>query len=90
MISTLTRAIVSLGFKTVQSPVIAASTETLYRATSSRFKDKLLWEHAVAAALAAGFVARECRYASVEAAFTAGLLHDIGKVVLDQNLPEPF
>ncbi len=90
MISTLTRAIVLLGFKTVQSLVIAASTETLYRATSSRFKDKLLWEHAVAAALAAGFVARECRYASVEEAFTAGLLHDIGKVVLDQNLPEPY
>jgi putative nucleotidyltransferase with HDIG domain len=89
MISTLTRAIVLLGFKTVQSLVIAASTETLYRATSARFKDKLLWEHAVATALAAGFVARECRYASVEEAFTAGLLHDIGKVVLDQNLPEP-
>jgi HD-like signal output (HDOD) protein len=43
MISTLTRAIVLLGFKTVQSLVIAASTETLYRATSARFKDKLLW-----------------------------------------------
>jgi putative nucleotidyltransferase with HDIG domain len=90
MISTLTRAIVLLGFKTVQSLVIAASTETLYRTTSARFKDKLLWEHAVAAALAAGFVARECRYASFEEAFTAGLLHDIGKVVLDQNLPEPY
>jgi HD-like signal output (HDOD) protein len=45
---------------------------------------------ALAAALAAGFVALGCRYASVEEAFTAELLRDAGKVVLDQNLPEPY
>jgi len=90
MVSTLSRAIVLLGFKTVHSLVIAASTETFYRSTSMRFKDKLLWEHAVAAALAAGYLARECRYRGVEEAFLGGLLHDVGKIILDANLGERY
>jgi putative nucleotidyltransferase with HDIG domain len=90
MVSTLSRAIVLLGFKTVHSLVIAASTESIYSAGSTRFKDKLLWEHAVAAALAAGYLARECRYRGVEEAFLGGLLHDIGKVVMDTNLGERY
>jgi putative nucleotidyltransferase with HDIG domain len=90
MVSTLSRAIVLLGFKTVHSLVIAASTETFYRSTSMHFKDKLLWEHAMAAALVAGYIARECRYREVEVAFLGGLLHDIGKVVLDANLEERY
>jgi putative nucleotidyltransferase with HDIG domain len=90
MVSTLSRAIILLGFKTVHSLVIAASTETFYRSTSTRFKDKLLWEHAVAAALAAGYLARDCRYRSVEEAFLGGLLHDVGKIALDLNLAERY
>jgi putative nucleotidyltransferase with HDIG domain len=90
MVSTLSRAIVLLGFKTVHSLVIAASTESIYSSSSTRFKEMLLWEHAVAAALAAGYLARECRYRGVEEAFLGGLLHDIGKVVLDTNLGERY
>jgi HD-like signal output (HDOD) protein len=89
-ISTLSRAVVMLGFKTVHSLVIAASTEALFRSASVNFKEKLLWEHAVGTALAAGFLARLCRYGGVEEAFLAGLLHDIGKVVLDTNLGERY
>jgi putative nucleotidyltransferase with HDIG domain len=89
-ISTVSRAVVMVGFKAVQSLVVAASTEALFRSSSVNFKDKLLWEHAVAAALAAGILARECRYAGVEEAFLSGLLHDIGKVVLDINLGDRY
>jgi putative nucleotidyltransferase with HDIG domain len=89
-ISNISRAVVTLGFKTVHFLVVAASTEALFRSNSVNFKDKLLWEHAVAAALAAGFLARECRYAGIEEAFLGGLLHDIGKVVLDANLGERY
>jgi|SRR6266511_2535566 len=79
-----------MGYKTVQSLVITASTETLHRSTNVGFKDKRLWEHALGVALAARFLAQECRYASVEEAFLGGLLHDIGKVALDSNLGERY
>jgi putative nucleotidyltransferase with HDIG domain len=85
-VSTLGRAISVLGLNTLRSVVIAASTKSLYRTKSPRFQERILWDHSVAAALAARLIAREVRYAGVEEAFTAGLLHDIGKVVLDQNL----
>ena len=75
-----------MGYKTVQSLVITASTETLHRSTNVGFKDKLLWEHALGVALAARILAQECRYASVEEAFLGGLLHDIGKVALNRYL----
>jgi putative nucleotidyltransferase with HDIG domain len=79
-----------MGHKTVQSLVITASTETLYRSTNGGFKDKLLWEHALGVALTAKFLPQECHYASVEEAFLGGLLHDIGKVALDRNLGERY
>lgn len=47
-----------------------------------------LWRHSLATAIAAETVAAEINGLNVEAsvAFTAGLLHDIGKLVLSQSL----
>jgi putative nucleotidyltransferase with HDIG domain len=41
-----------------------------------------LWQHSIAVALASEQLAHKIRLADVGDAFTAGLLHDIGKVVL--------
>jgi putative nucleotidyltransferase with HDIG domain len=83
-VSTLSRAIVILGLQRLRSLVVAASVEGLCR--SKALKDKLIWEHALAVALAASFLARECRYRDAEEAFVCGLLHDLGKAVLDRNM----
>ncbi|MEE8583973.1 MAG: HDOD domain-containing protein [Acidobacteriota bacterium] len=87
-ITTLSRAAVILGMKTLQSLVIAASAEALYRTRS--FKDKLLWDHSLAVALVSRWLARKKGYRGTEEAFVAGLLHDIGKAVLDLNLPDHY
>lgn len=87
-ITTLSRAIVILGMRTLQSLVVAASSESLYRSKS--FKDQLLWDHAVAAALVSRSLAKRFRSAPVEEAFVAGLLHDIGKAVLDANMSDAY
>jgi len=41
-----------------------------------------LWEHSIAVAICAEILADELRLRGVEEGFTAGLLHDIGKIVL--------
>jgi putative nucleotidyltransferase with HDIG domain len=41
-----------------------------------------LWKHSIIAATAAETVASQCGYDNVGTAFTAGLLHDIGKIVI--------
>ena len=88
-VSTLSRAIVILGFNTLRSVVMASSTEEIYK-RSTNFTEKILWEHSLAVALAARTIAQECRYGAAEEAFVGGLLHDIGKVVLDSNAPEEY
>ncbi len=89
-ISTLSRAIVVLGFNTLRSIVFSIVTEALHARRQSCFKDQILWDHSLAVALAARTIATECRFAGHEEAYVGGLLHDIGKVVLDANLPDRY
>jgi putative nucleotidyltransferase with HDIG domain len=49
-----------------------------------------LWNHCVAVGAAARLVSRVCGRASGEEAFIAGLLHDIGLILLDQTLRRHF
>lgn len=85
-VSTLSRAIVILGFNTLRSVVLTSISEAMHTGDRSNFKDRILWEHAIAVAIAARTIARECGYAFHEEAYTGGLLHDIGKAVMDTNL----
>ena len=89
-VKTLREAILILGFMTLHSLVIATSTQGLYqKSTNSRISGKL-WEHAFACALASRLIAQEVKYPYVEEAFIAGLLHDIGKLVLSQKAADEY
>ncbi len=87
-ISTLSHAITRLGWKPLQSIVIAASSRSIF--SNKSFKDMLLWEHALGVANVSRALAGKCRYRDVESAFVAGLLHDIGKPILDSNLGDLY
>ncbi|MBI2566269.1 MAG: HDOD domain-containing protein [Candidatus Schekmanbacteria bacterium] len=90
-VTTLSRAITLLGFNTLRSLVIAASTQALFRSKpTSSFQDRILWEHSLAVALAGRLVARRSRYRGIEEAFVSGLVHDIGKAVMDRNIAEQY
>ena len=86
-VSTLTDAIVIMGFNTIRSLVIATSTRSLYQKAGRGAgpKERLLWKHSVACALSARITAERVKYLAIEEAFIGGLLHDIGKVVLLQK-----
>lgn len=88
-IETLRHAITLLGFKTVECLVMAASLRDVFRHFG--LSEKLLWEHATVAGVAAGKIAN---YGPVgvdrELAFTAGLLHDLGKIALSNVFRERY
>lgn len=84
-VTTLSHAVVILGAKRLRSLVLAACTESLCRGARSSFKDRILWQHSVAAGIVARLTAECCAHPSTEEAFVSGLLHDIGKAVLDAN-----
>jgi putative nucleotidyltransferase with HDIG domain len=89
-ISTLSRAIVVLGLNTLRSVIMTGVSEALHSRKQSSLKDRILWEHSVAAAIAAKTIAIECGYGAPEEAYVGGLLHDIGKVVMDANMTSDY
>lgn len=91
-VKTLTEAIVMLGFNSIRSLVVTSAARNLYNTRKSRtgLKERLLWEHSIGAAFAARLLAVERAPSMAEEAFLAGLMHDIGKLVLNLRVPEQF
>jgi len=91
-IKTLTEAIVMLGFNSIRSLVVTSAARNLYNTRKSRsgLKERLLWEHSIGAGFACRLMAQKHAPALTEEAFLAGLMHDIGKLVLNIRIPEKF
>ena len=85
-IVSINHAVVLLGFDTVKSIVLAATVlATLGDGEGvSSFDREQFWLHVVTTAAAARILGRKLRVVDAETAFVAGLLHDLGKVVLDR------
>jgi putative nucleotidyltransferase with HDIG domain len=84
--SSVSEAVMRLGFKQVRSLVLStvAIGPLSARLNGYRLGDKELWYHSIATASAAHWLASALRYPDPEEAYVAGLLHDIGKLLLDQ------
>ncbi len=91
-VSTLSEAVVILGFRTIKNLAIAASTfELLNREIAGYWLQRgELWRHSLACAIGAQLIARRIRLPVTEEAFVAGLLHDIGKVAINLFVREQF
>jgi len=91
-IKTLTDAIVMLGFNSIRSLVVTSAARNLYNTKTNRtgLKERLLWEHSIGTAFACRFLAERHHPALMEEAFLAGLMHDIGKLVLNLREPDRF
>lgn len=85
-IRTIKDAVMVLGFRGVRSLVLATSTAKFLQRdyTCYGHDQKGLWSHAACVAAGAKFLARTCRLGAetAEQLFVAGLLHDIGKMLL--------
>jgi HD-like signal output (HDOD) protein len=84
-ITTVKKAIIRLGVDEIANMVIMATHQKHFRAAdpAGRATMKRLWEHAIGTAIGAQWLAREQGLSAiVHEAFTAGLLHDVGKLLL--------
>jgi HD-like signal output (HDOD) protein len=92
-IKTLTEAIVMLGFNSIRSLVVTSAARNLYKTgnnSRSGLKERLLWEHSIGCAFACKLLVASRVPALAEEAFLAGLMHDIGKLVLNLRVPDVF
>jgi putative nucleotidyltransferase with HDIG domain len=88
-ITSVTQAIVMLGFMEVRNLALTATAFKTLNASNSDFNRQQLWHHALATAI----VGERCTKLlgmRTSGSFEAGLLHDIGKVVLDLIYPDEF
>ncbi len=88
-IKSVQHAVVILGFNKVKTVIITASVFGAFRGRKSGALDlRRFWQHSLAAAIAAKVVAELVGIPhAAEDAFVGGLLHDIGKIVMDQYQP---
>ncbi len=82
-----------LGAERIRALILLAGVFSQYDGTKCPgFLPEPIWNHSVQVAMYARAIAfaetKDARMA--EAAFTAGLLHDIGKLILAANLPEMY
>ena len=79
-ISTLVRAVSTMGFNAVRNLVISASSRDLLAQFGEH--ERALWEHSIGTGVAALHIARRLPCVTLDEAFTAGLLHDVGRAIM--------
>lgn len=87
-ISSLSQAIILLGFNTVRNVILSVTVLQAFSGAkaSQFFNTGLFWKHSVGTAFVAKKLAEHIRYNKPEDAFVGGLLHDVGRVFILQFL----
>ncbi len=88
----LREAITTLGDDQLLEVIITACASRYFTGNASGYdlREGELWEHAVSVGLLAEIVARRLGWKNTLTAYTAGLLHDIGKTVLNYHVKTYF
>ena len=87
-IRTLSTAIMILGYKMIRNSVIATATKSINKRIG--LMEAMMWEHSIGVSIASYLLAKEIRFPDPEEAFLAGLLHDIGKQILNNYDSEKY
>jgi putative nucleotidyltransferase with HDIG domain len=91
-INSIQEALVYIGTDTLVNFILAGCLSSFYQQAQEGYglERGELWRHSVGCAIASRCIAAETSEAHSAQAFTAGLLHDIGKIVLDVYVREEF
>jgi len=81
----INQALVLIGYDNLKSMVMSASMLQIFNKDSKvgSFSRKALWKHSVGVGIGARFLAKRVGIGDPEQAFVAGLIHDVGKVIID-------
>lgn len=93
-VTSLTRAIIILGLNTVKNLALSTAVlDSLGKTTSAQgFTMDDFWTHSIGVGVAAKTFAKEKKVPSedLEEFFVGGLLHDLGKIPLNNRFPEDY
>lgn len=89
-ITTVSKAVVMLGMRQVTALALSTSIYNLASSWETKIDRVKFWRHSLEVAIAARMIAERIQYPHIEEAFVAGLLHDIGLLIIEKSFPEEF
>ena len=82
-LSTVAEAVSLLGIQQIQDMIVASSVLEQFKGVPDKFVNKdSFWRHSLAVGITARLLAMERRLPKPDKFFVAGLLHDVGRLVL--------
>ncbi len=88
-IGTIAHAVSIVGTQQLRDLALATTVISAFKGMPEEYVSMdTFWKHSVSCAVAAWVVAIHCREANAERYYLAGILHDIGRLVIFENHPE--
>jgi putative nucleotidyltransferase with HDIG domain len=89
-VSSIHHAIVLIGFDAIKEIILTTSLFHTFRNSHQVKSLQPLWRHSLECALVAKRLAWVYRYEAMDEAYLVGLIHDIGKLIIQQYFPDQF
>lgn len=89
-VSTIEHALVILGFQEVRNVVLGFSLQNHFPDDNATIDRTRFWKHAIVCSQIAKYLGKHFRIPDDGTFFLSGLIHDIGKLVIDQYFPDEF
>jgi len=85
-VTRISEAIVMLGFSGTHSMILGVVSRPLFKGIAA----EKLWIHSLRCATASSIIARDTGICHPDDSFSAGLLHDLGKIILARHCEKDF
>ena len=89
-IGSVSQAVVTLGIRQVTALALSTSVYAMTDNWQSVMNRTRFWRHALEVAIASRTIAEKAGYKRIEEIFVAGLLHDLGLLIMENSFPDEF
>lgn len=89
-ITTVTQAVMTLGIRTVTALTLSSSVYKLVGDWKTAIDRARFWRHSLEVAIGSRMLSEALGRKPAEESFVAGLLHDIGILVMESSFPEQY
>jgi HD-like signal output (HDOD) protein len=88
-VETVSRAITIIGYRELRDLVFAATVSGMFERISTDIIDlDSFWRHGIYSGILSRLIADNCQVLHGERLFVAGLMHDIGQLIISYKLPK--